>query len=206
MKDMGIYPPSLEKLIEHLSKLPGIGQKSATRVALHILRSDRALAEGLAASLLDVKEKIRFCSICRNLTDDDPCSICRDERRANGSICVVEGPGDQLALEASGIFKGRYHVLNGVLSPLDGVGPEELKIGDLLRRLEPEKIQEVILATNPTTAGQATASFLAGLISDRYPHIAVTRIALGIPMGGDLKYMDRMTIEHALRTRLPVRP
>jgi len=206
MKYMGIYPPSLEKLIEHLSRLPGIGQKSATRVALHILRSDRPLAEGLAASLLDVKEKIHFCSICHNLTDDDPCGICRDERRANGSICVVEGPGDQLALESSGIFKGRYHVLNGVLSPLDGVGPEELKVSDLLRRFEPEKIREVILATNPTTAGQATASFLGGLISERYPDITVTRIALGIPMGGDLKYMDRMTIEHALKTRLPVRP
>jgi recombination protein RecR len=201
---MGIYPPSLEKLIEQLSRLPGIGQKSATRVALHILRSDRSLAEGLAASLLEVKEKIRFCSTCHNLTDDDPCAICRDDRRANGSICVVEGPGDQLALEASGIFRGRYHVLNGVLSPLDGVGPEDLKVGHLMARLDPEKIEEVILATNPTAAGQATAAFLAGLISDRYPHIAVTRIALGIPMGGDLKYMDRMTIEYALKTRLPV--
>ncbi|MDQ1333653.1 MAG: Recombination protein RecR [Thermodesulfobacteriota bacterium] len=203
---MGIYPPSLEKLIEQLSRLPGIGQKSATRVALYVLRSDRDLAEGLAASLLEVKEKIRFCSTCHNLTDDDPCAICRDGRRANGSICVVEGPGDQLALEASGIFKGRYHVLNGVLSPLDGIGPEDLTISHLLRRLEPEGIEEVILATNPTTAGQATASFLAGLLSERHPRITVTRIALGIPMGGDLKYMDQMTIEYALRTRLPVTP
>lgn len=206
IRNMGIYPPSLEKLIELLSRLPGIGQKSATRVALHVLRSDRNLAEGLAGSLLEVKEKIRFCSICHNLTDDDPCAICSDDRRANGSICVVEGPGDQLALEASGIFKGRYHVLNGVLSPLDGIGPEDLKIGHLLRRLEPERIEEVILATNPTTAGQATASFLASLLFERHPRIAITRIALGIPMGGDLKYMDRMTIEHALKTRLPVAP
>jgi recombination protein RecR len=190
---MGIYPPSLERLIEQLSRLPGIGQKSATRVALHVLRSNRDLAEGLATSLLEVK-------------DDDPCPICRDERRANGSICVVEGPGDQLALEASGGFKGRYHVLNGVLAPLDGIGPEDLKIGHLLRRLEPEGIEEVILATNPTTAGQATASFLAHLLSERHPRITITRIALGIPMGGDLKYMDRMTIEHALKTRLPVAP
>jgi recombination protein RecR len=203
---MGIYPPSLENLIEQLSRLPGIGQKSATRVALHVLRSNQDLAEGLARSLMEVKEKIRFCSICSNLTDDDPCSICRDERRANGSICVVEGPGDQLALEASGSFKGKYHILNGVLSPLDGIGPEDLKIGRLLRRLETEAIEEVILATNPTTAGQATASFLIGLLTERHPGIKITRIALGIPMGGDLKYMDRMTLEHALKTRSPVAP
>jgi len=203
---MGIYPPSLEKLIEHLSRLPGIGQKSATRVALHILRSNRDLAEGLARSLIDVKDKIRFCSSCFNLTDDDPCTICRDERRANGSICVVEGPGDQLALEASGSFKGRYHVLNGVLSPLDGIGPEDLNIGSLMKRLEPENIEEIILATNPTTAGQATASFLATLLADRHPHVRITRIALGIPMGADLKYMDQMTLEHALNTRIPVAP
>jgi len=203
---MGIYPQSLENLIEQLSRLPGIGQKSATRVALHVLRSNQDLAEGLARSLMEVKEKIRFCSICSNLTDDDPCSICRDERRANGSICVVEGPGDQLALEASGSFKGKYHILNGVLSPLDGIGPEDLKIGRLLRRLETEAIEEVILATNPTTAGQATASFLIGLLTERHPGIKITRIALGIPMGGDLKYMDRMTLEHALKTRSPVAP
>ncbi|MBW1784340.1 MAG: recombination protein RecR [Deltaproteobacteria bacterium] len=203
---MGIYPPSLEKLIEQFSRLPGIGQKSATRVALHVLRSNRDLAEGLARSLMEVKEKIRFCSTCFNLTDDDPCAICRDERRANGTICVVEGPGDQLALEASGSFKGKYHVLNGALSPLDGIGPEDLKMNHLLNRLQPERIEEVILATNPTTAGQATASFLAKLLSERHPRITVTRIALGIPMGGDLKYMDRMTLDHALRTRIPLTP
>jgi recombination protein RecR len=203
---MGIYPPSLEKLIEQFSRLPGIGQKSATRVALHVLRSNRDLAEDLARSLMEVKEKIRFCSTCFNLTDDDPCAICRDERRANGTICVVEGPGDQLALEASGSFKGKYHVLNGALSPLDGIGPEDLKMNHLLNRLQPERIEEVILATNPTTAGQATASFLAKLLSERHPRITVTRIALGIPMGGDLKYMDRMTLDHALRTRIPLTP
>lgn len=203
---MGIYPPSLEKLIEQLSRLPGIGQKSATRVALHVLRSDRDLAEGLAKSLLDVKEKIRFCSMCHNLTDQDPCAICADERRANGTLCVVEGPGDQLALEASGTFKGRYHVLNGVLSPLDGIGPEDLTIGHLLRRIGPEGITEVILATNPTTAGQATASFLADLLSQRHPGIIISRIALGVPVGGDLKYLDRMTLEHAIKSRVRVIP
>lgn len=203
---MGIYPPSLEKLIEQFSKLPGIGQKSATRVALFILRNNSELAESLAKSLLDVKEKIKFCSSCFNLTDDDPCRICRDENRADGTICVVEGPGDQLALEESGVFKGRYHVLNGVLSPLDGVGPEDLKIGQLLSRLEREGVSEIILATNPTTEGEATASFLVKLFSEKHENLKITRIALGVPMGGDLKYMDRMTLEHALKSRMPVNP
>ena len=203
---MGIYPPSLENLIDQLSRLPGIGQKSATRVALHILRSKRDLAEDLARSLIEVKERIKFCSVCFNLTDDDPCPICRNDNRANGSLCVVEGPGDQLALEHSGSFKGRYHVLNGVLSPLDGIGPEELKIHKLLDRLDGESIEEVILATNPTTSGEATATYLTKALLAHNPLINVTRIALGIPMGGDLKFMDRMTLERALMSRTPVNP
>jgi recombination protein RecR len=203
---MKIYPPSLEKLIEQLSKLPGIGQKSATRMALYILRSDKELAENLARSLIEVKEKIKFCSICFNLTDDDPCAICRDESRADGTVCVVEQPGDQLAIEESLVFRGRYHVLHGVLSPLDGVGPENLKISELLRRLHREGIKEVILATNPTTEGEATASFLSDMLSKNSKHLKISRIALGIPVGGDLKHMDRMTLEHALRSRKPVNP
>lgn len=162
------------------------------------------MAENLAKSLIEVKEKIRFCSVCFNLTDDDPCTICRNENRADGTICVVEGPGDQLALEESGIFKGKYHVLHGVLSPLDGIGPEDLKIGALLSRLEREEIREVILATNPTTEGEATASFLVNLLSQKSRELKITRIALGVPMGGDLKYMDRMTLEHALKSRIPI--
>jgi len=150
---MGIYPTSLENLIEQFTRLPGIGQKSATRMALFVLRSNKELAEGMAKSLIEVKEKIRFCSTCFNLTDDECCSICRDDGRADGTICVVEGPGDQLALEESGTFKGRYHVLHGVLSPLDGIGPEDLKVGALLSRIDSEGIREVILATNPTTEG-----------------------------------------------------
>ena len=203
---MGIYPVSLEKLIEQFSRLPGIGQKSATRVALYVLSSKNELAEGLAKSLLEVKEKIKFCSICFNLTDNDPCPICCDENRADGTICVVEGPGDQLALEDSGVFKGRYHILHGVLSPLDGIGPEDLKIGELLGRLDKEGIKEVILATNPTTEGETTASFLVKLLSERGKNIKTTRIALGVPMGGDLKYLDRMTIEHAMRSRTAINP
>jgi recombination protein RecR len=203
---MGIYPPSLENLIEQFSRLPGIGQKSATRMALHILMNNRELADNLAKSLVAVKEKIKFCSVCFNLTDDDPCAICRNEGRANGTICVVESPADQLALEEFGIFKGRYHVLHGVLAPLDGVGPEDLKIGALLNRLAREEIREVILATNPTAEGEATASFLFNLLSQKDRDLKITRIALGIPMGADLRYMDRMTLEHALKSRVPIRP
>ena len=199
---MGIYPPPLEKLIEQLCRLPGIGQKSATRVALYILKSQRQLAETLAKSLIEVKEKIAFCSICFYLTDENPCTICSDEHRANGMICVVEGPGDQLAIEESGTFKGRYHVLHGVLSPLDGIGPEDLKIGQLLDRVEKEEVKEVILATNPTTEGEATASYLAKILSHK--GLKITRIALGVPMGGDLKYMDSMTLQYALKSRNPV--
>jgi recombination protein RecR len=199
---MGIYPPPLESLIHELSRLPGVGHKSATRLALFILRSDRDLAERLSQSLLAVKDRIQFCSVCYNLTEEDPCPICQDPSRANGLICVVEGPGDQLAIEESRIFKGRYHVLHGVLSPLDGVGPEDLKIGELLTRLEKEEVKEVILATNPTTEGEATAAYLAKVLSGR--DVQVTRIALGIPMGGDLKYMDSMTLQHALKRRNPL--
>ncbi len=199
---MQSYSPPLEKLIKQLSRLPGIGQKSATRVALYILNNKDDLAENLASSLIEVKEKIKFCPICFNFTDNEPCSICRDSNRANGVICIVEGPGDQLAIEESGTFKGRYHILHGVLSPLDGIGPENLKIGELLARLENEEINEVVLATNPTTQGEATASYLADLLSGK--DIRITRIALGIPMGGDLKYMDRMTLRHCFKRRIPV--
>jgi recombination protein RecR len=199
---MQSYSPPLEKLIKQLSRLPGIGQKSATRVALYILNHKDDLAENLASSLMEVKEKIKFCPICFNFTDNEPCSICRDSNRANGVICIVEGPGDQLAIEESGTFEGRYHILHGVLSPLDGIGPENLKIGELLARLENEEINEIVLATNPTTQGEATASYLADLLSGK--DIRITRIALGIPMGGDLKYMDRMTLRHCFKRRIPV--
>ena len=201
---MGIYPPSLERLIRQFSRLPGIGQKSATRLALFILGSQKELAQNLAESLIEVKEKIELCSVCFNLTDENPCAICMDENRASGIICVVEGPGDQLAIEESGVFKGKYHVLHGVLAPLDGVGPEDLKIGELVARLDKEEIQEIILATNPTAQGEATASYLAKILSAK--GIKITRIALGIPMGGDLKYMDSMTLQHCLKTRSPVVP
>ena len=201
---MGIYPEPLVKLIDQFSKLPGIGQKSATRMALFVLRSNRGLAEDLARSLIEVKEKIRFCSVCFNLTDEDPCAICRNVQRANGTICVVETPGDQMALEESGVYRGKYHILHGVLAPLEGIGPEDLKIDGLLGRLERETVEEIILATNPTTGGETTASFISGLLLEKDPAIKISRIALGVPMGGDLKFMDRMTLQHALKSRVPV--
>jgi recombination protein RecR len=199
---MDIYPPPLERLIKQLSRLPGIGQKSATRVALYILNSNRELAESLSRSLIDVKEQIKFCSVCFNFTDIDPCSVCSDSNRASNILCVVEGPGDQLAIEETGVFKGKYHVLHGVLSPLDGVGPEDLKIGELLSRFNSEDIEEVVLAINPTTQGEATSSYLADLLLNK--NIKVTRIALGIPVGGDLKYMDYMTLKHSFNSRTRV--
>ena len=199
---MQVYPPTLEELIKQLSKLPGIGQKSATRVALYLLNNNTGLAENLAKSLIEVKQKIKFCPICFNFTDRDPCLICSDDSRANGMICVVEGPGDQLAIEESGTFKGRYHVLHGVLSPLDGVGPEDLRIKELLERIINEDVDEIILATNPTTQGETTASYLADILTGK--GVKLTRIALGIPMGGDLKYMDSMTLRHSFQSRIPV--
>ncbi len=200
---MGIYPPPLERLIAQLVRLPGIGQKSATRLGLHVLRSDRSLAEGLARSLVEVKDLVRLCSVCCNLTDSDPCAICTNSAREDGTLCVVEEPGDQLAIEETGAFKGKYHVLHGVLAPLDGVGPEDLKIPELLKRLEGGRCREIIIATNPTAEGEATASYLAKLMEEKASGVRVTRIALGIPLGGDLKYMDRMTIDHAMKRRMP---
>lgn len=196
---MDVYPPSLGNLIDQFTKLPGIGKKSAERLALHVLRSPRELAERLAQGLVEVKEKIRFCSICFNLTDNDPCPICSDQRRANGTLCVVEGPGDQLAIEKSGAFSGRYHILQGVLSPLDGIGAEDLRIAELMSRIRRENIVEVILAINPTVEGEATVSYLTDLLKEK--DLTVTRIALGIPLGGDLKYIDSMTIKRSMDNR-----
>lgn len=196
---MEVYPPSLGNLIEQFSRLPGIGKKSAERLALHVLKSPKELAERLSQSLVEVKEKIRFCSVCFNFTDEDPCPLCSDQRRANGILCVVEGPGDQLAIEKSGSFHGRYHILQGVLSPLDGIGAEDLRIAEFMTRIRMENINEVILAINPTVEGEATVSYLTDLLREK--DVTVTRIALGIPLGGDLKYIDSMTIKRSMDNR-----
>ena len=189
----------INQLIKKLAKLPGVGGKTASRLALYILRSSKEEAYDLARSIVNVKERITFCSVCYNLTDDNPCNICKDEKRDKEIICVVEEPGDLLALESSGEFKGKYHVLFGVISPLDGVTPDDIKIQELLERLNNGQVKEVIVATNPTTNGNATALYLSNLIKPL--GIKVTRIAQGIPIGGDIEYTDEVTLRKAMEGR-----
>jgi len=196
---MALYAKPIDHLIEALTRLPGIGRKTASRLAFHILRSSPSEAQQLAKAIVDVKEKIRLCSICFNLTDEDPCRICQDERRTREVLCVVEGPNDLIAIENTGDFNGRYHVLHGTISPLEGIGPDDLKIRELLERLQQEEISEVILATNPTVEGGATALYLSNLIKPF--SIKVTRIAYGIPMGSEIEYSDGMTLSKALEGR-----
>jgi recombination protein RecR len=189
----------IDRLIEVLARFPGIGRKTASRLAFHILRSNLTEAQELAQAIVDVKEKIHLCSLCFNLTDEDPCWVCRDDHRNKEVLCIVEGPNDLIAIESTVEFKGRYHVLHGTLSPLDGVGPEEIKVKELMDRLRQEQISEVILATNPTVEGGATALYLTDLIKSL--GIKVTRIAYGIPMGGEIEYADAMTLSKALEGR-----
>jgi recombination protein RecR len=191
--------PSMIRLIQQLMRLPGIGERTAGRLAFHVLRADRQYAEALAEALLAVKDETRLCSICFALTEADPCPICTDSTRASDAICVVEEPADLLAVERAREFRGRYHVLHGALAPLDGMGPDELKIQPLLVRLRDGTVREVILATNPTAEGEATALYLARLIKPL--GLKVTRIAHGIPMGGDLEYVDVITVGRALEGR-----
>jgi recombination protein RecR len=189
----------LELLVEELTKLPSIGQKSAVRMALHLLRAPKEDALRLAEAIRAVKERVGFCSICGNFAEADPCPLCTDARRDERVVCVVEQPGDLLALERTGQFRGRYHVLGGALSPLDGTHPESLRIRELLKRLEEGKIVEVILATNPNVAGEATALYLSKLLAPL--GVKVTRIARGVPMGSDLEYSDLVTLTRALEGR-----
>jgi recombination protein RecR len=199
LKVMALHAKPVDHLIEALTKLPGIGRKTASRLAFHILRSNLSEAQALARAILDVKEKIHLCSICFNLTDEDPCRICQDENRNRELLCVVEGPNDLIAIENTGSFNGRYHVLHGTISPLEGVGPDDIKIRELMERLQREEIVEVILATNPTVEGGATALYLTELIKPL--GVKVTRIAYGIPMGGEIEYSDGMTLSKALEGR-----
>ncbi len=196
---MALHAKPIDQLIEALTKLPGIGRKTASRLAFHILRSNLTEAQELARAILDVKEKIHLCSICFNLTDEDPCRICRNENRNRETLCVVEGPNDLIAIENTGTFTGRYHVLHGTISPLEGVGPDDIKIKELMGRLQTKEVEEVILATNPTVEGGATALYLTELIKPL--GMKVTRIAYGIPMGGEIEYSDGMTLSKALEGR-----
>jgi recombination protein RecR len=196
---MALYAKPIDRLVEALTKLPGIGRKTASRLAFHILRSSPSEAQELARAIVDVKEKIHLCSICFNLTDEDPCEICQDDGRSKEVLCIVEGPNDLMALENTGEYKGKYHVLHGTISPLEGVGPEDIKIKELMERLRKEDVTEVILATNPTVEGGTTALYLTDLI--RPLGIKVTRIAYGIPVGSEIEYADGMTLSKALEGR-----
>lgn len=191
--------PSMARLIQQLTRLPGIGEKTAARLAFHVLRADREYAEALAQALVAVKNETRLCSVCFALTEVDPCPLCRDPRRSDEVICVVEEPADLLAVDRVREFRGRYHVLHGTLAPLDGIGPDELKIQPLLLRLRDGAVREVIVATNPTAEGEATALYLAKLLKPL--GVLVTRIAHGLPMGADLEYADVMTVGRALEGR-----
>jgi recombination protein RecR len=196
---MNGYPSTLSSLIRILSKLPGLGEKSATRIAMYLLKAPKESVEALAEAIRQMKSQIRTCARCFHFTDAELCSICSDPTRDTGQLCVVESTADLLAVEQSGAFKGRYHVLQGVLAPLDAVGPDDLRIRELLNRLDMEQIKEVIIATNPSSEGEATAHYLVKLLKDR--PVRISRIAYGIPMGGDLKYTDRITLERAMKGR-----
>ncbi|MDY6911599.1 MAG: recombination mediator RecR [Chloroflexota bacterium] len=187
------------RLIEEFHKLPGIGPKSAARLTYHLLRIPEAGARSLAEAIIDVKEKISLCSVCQNLTDTDPCNICQSPNRDPHTICVVEEPLDILAIERTGQFKGLYHVLHGVISPMEGIGPDDLKIRELLARLSEGVVGEVILATNPNLEGEATAMYLQRLISPL--EVRVTSLARGLPVGSDLEYADEVTLGQALEGR-----
>ena len=193
------YARPVEELIAELKKLPGIGSKSAQRLAFHIVRASSSEARGLAESILKVTDSIRYCSVCYNITDVDPCFYCADPLRDRGLICVLEEPHNVIAVEKTREYRGLYHVLLGVLSPLNGIGPDQLKIKALLERLKDGQVEEVIVATNPSVEGEATALYLSKLIKPL--QVRVTRIAMGVPVGGDLDYADEITMARALEGR-----
>ena len=193
------YALPIKRLIGELGKLPGIGEKTATRLATFILRASEEDARMLAQSILEVKQKIRFCSVCFNLAEGGLCEICMDPSRDKNLICVVEEPDSLIAIEESGSFRGTYHVLHGALSPLDGIGPDHLRLQELLKRISENGAEEIIVATNPNVQGEATALLINKSV--RPLGIRVTRIALGVPVGGDLKYMDRMTLSKSMEYR-----
>ncbi len=193
------YARPLSQLLEQLEKLPGIGPKSAQRLAFHILRAPREETEMLAQAVRDVRDKIKPCARCGNFTDEDVCDICLDPRRDSALLCIVAEPRDLMAIESSGEFRGRYHVLGGVMSPIEGIGPDQLSVAPLMKRLGDENISEAVLALSPTVEGETTSNYLANLLKPR--GIRTTQLARGLPFGGDLDYADQMTIAGALRGR-----
>jgi recombination protein RecR len=196
---MKYYAKPLGKLITELSRLPGIGGKTAQRLAFHILSMDEKEARGLADAIVDAKTNMTYCSVCGNLTDTDPCAICSDPSRSHDTICVVETPKDVVAMERIKEFTGLYHVLHGAISPMEGIGPEDINLKQLIVRLQQEDVQEIILATNPNIEGEATAMYIARLVKPS--GIKVSRIAHGIPVGGDLEYADEVTLLKAVEGR-----
>ena len=202
-----MYAPPVQRLITELSKLPGVGGRTAQRLAFHILRASDEEAFGLADAIREVKERIGLCEVCFNLADGPRCRICADERRDPELICVVEEPSDVISIERTHEFAGRYHVLGGALSPIDGVDPEDLKIAELYDRVEADParpVREVVIATNPTTTGEATALHIAAGLRERIPEISVTRLASGLPVGADLEYADELTLGRAFSGRRAV--
>jgi recombination protein RecR len=193
------YTPPVQALIDELGRLPGIGPKSAQRIAFHLLKVPEDDANRLASAISEAKARVRFCERCFNVSESDLCGYCSDDRRDSSMICVVEESRDIVAVERTGEYRGRYHVLLGAMSPLEGIGPEQLKIRELLNRLGPEGVEEVIVCTNPNTEGEVTAMYLARILKPL--GLKVTRIASGLPVGGDLEYADRLTIERSLRGR-----
>jgi recombination protein RecR len=190
-----VFSPAVENLVAQLTRLPGVGTRTAQRLAFHLLRVPKDEALALAAALEEVKERVRFCAQCGNLTEEQTCEICRDGRRDRSVICVVEQPADLISVERTHEYRGLYHVLGGALSPLDGVEPDNLRIADLLARVDRNGVEEVVLATNPNMTGEATASYLADRLRGR---VRVTRLASGLPVGGDLEYADEVTLGRAL--------
>ena len=199
-----MFAPPVQRLISELSKLPGVGGRTAQRLAFHLLRASEADALALADAIREVKERIGLCEVCFNLADGPRCRICSDERRELELICVVEEPSDVISIERTHEFRGRYHVLGGALSPIDGIDAEDLKIAELYERVQAGTVREVVIATNPTTTGEATAHHIAGGVRERIPEIAVTRLASGLPVGADLEYADELTLGRAFVGRLAV--
>jgi recombination protein RecR len=193
-----VFSPAVENLVAQLTRLPGVGSRTAHRLAFHLLRVPEDEALALASSIEEVKERVRFCSECGNLTEEERCEICRDERRDRALVCVVEQPADLVSLERTHEYRGLYHVLGGALSPIDGVEPAHLRIDELMSRVERNGVQEVVLATNPNMTGEATAAYLADRLRGR---VRVTRLASGLPVGGDLEYADEVTLGRALSGR-----
>jgi recombination protein RecR len=199
-----VYAPPVQRLITELSKLPGVGGRTAQRLAFYVLRASDEEALALADAIREVKAKIGLCEVCFNLADEPRCRICADERRNPELICVVEEPSDVISIERTHEFGGRYHVLGGALSPIDGIDPEDLKISELYDRAVNDSIREIVIATNPTTTGEATALHIAAGLRDRRPELSVTRLASGLPVGADLEYADELTLGRALSGRRAV--